>query len=234
MLTKVVAFALLIVYSAALDINSTLIGQWKDGSVSGQDYNTDTGSWGDISGSGSSLAISNGRFVEASLLQSSLYGCPFSLFLYQRGRVDVESANVIRLSPIRGGSRRVEDSCNGRDDKDEYAQHRLYQWEVKQDEFIPTRTYITLTPMDEKTGSGKYTLDYKGDVADDMTFDISGALPKVDFDPDTATLIIDGTDGSSTNSSSPGSATGSRSGVEKNAVHALVLALLAAVLCLIL
>ncbi len=180
----ILAVVLLIAYTFAQDSN--LIGEWYEGSVaSTQYYSPSTGAWAPTSGSGWGMSIGNERFTETGLLQSTMYGCTLAVFYYQRGRLDTLGDNRIRLSPIHGGTRRVTNNCPTKDDSVEFAQHRIYTWNITTDS--SGNRYVNLF---SEASQNTITLRYRGEVqnADDTNFDVSEAMPNVNFNPDPGTL----------------------------------------------
>jgi hypothetical protein len=92
--------------------SAPIIGKWYSGSGSGVNfYNPSTGQWAAPSGTGSSYEFfPDGRYVQAGLLQSSMYSCTMTVFVYETGRWSLQG-NTILFSPI-SGRVKSQDNCN--------------------------------------------------------------------------------------------------------------------------
>jgi hypothetical protein len=92
--------------------SSGLVGKWHSGSASGTNYyNPSTGSWAAPSGTGQSYELmSDGRYVYAGLLQTSMYSCTTSVFFYETGKWN-STGSTLNFIPTSGRTK-SQDNCN--------------------------------------------------------------------------------------------------------------------------
>lgn len=92
-------------------VPAEIAGDWYNGSISTINYyNPTTGQWSPPSGTGISYKFTaDGYYEKGGLLQTSLYGCTTTLFVYYKGTVAIEGS-TIKFYPTYGRIK-SQDNC---------------------------------------------------------------------------------------------------------------------------
>lgn len=118
-------------------VPAELVGSWYTGTISTVNYyNPTTGQWSPPSGTGITYSLTaDGYYEKSGLLQSSLYGCTTTLFVYNKGTVVVDG-NKISLYPTYGRVK-SQDNCVPRFNYDkpaELTEEHIF-WELGTDAY---------------------------------------------------------------------------------------------------